>query len=193
MLTAAQGTLLGLYPNCLKSIAFAARVQLLRFLRSVLVLPFAKMNVWMHRVPYIVKLCVMEHLCNTVHDYHPGICHTLNRSGQKVEHFCSSVSTICDIFRGELNTMFAEVPGAPAPNRILDILPRLERMAHSYFERCTRAYRGIIIGRPPPQKLEPLALCDESVVAVARCLWSHGSILARALQQQPHARAGGGR
>jgi hypothetical protein len=144
LLQCMQGTLLGLYPNCLKSIAFAVRVQLLRFLRSVLVLPFAKMQKCMHRMPYIIKLCVMEHLCNTIHDYHPGICHTLNRSGQKVEHFCNSVSTICDIFRGELNGM---------TNGILEFLPRLERVAHSYFERCTRAYRGIIIGRPPQLKM----------------------------------------
>ena len=32
---------------------------------------------------------------------------------------------------------------------LLTILPALEKMAHSYFERCTRAYRGIIIGHMP--------------------------------------------
>ena len=153
-----QGTLLGLYPNCLKAIAFGARVSIIRFLRSVLVQDFRVMHMCMQKIRYITKLCIMEHLCNTIYDYHPGICHTLNCSGQKIEHFCNSVSSICDIFRGELNTMFcatdalaassAQPLAAPSAgiDKILVILPQLERMAHSYFERCTRAYRGIIIG-----------------------------------------------
>jgi hypothetical protein len=159
-----QGTLLGLYPNCLKAIPFGARVGLLRFLRTLLVQPFEKLHTCMQRIPYIVKLAVMEHLCNTIYDYHPGICHTLNRSGQKVEHFCNSVSTICDIFRGELNTIYCTnasssstadgmphvgLDGARNTAIILDLLPSLEKIAHSYFERCTRAYRGIIIGNVP--------------------------------------------
>ena len=150
----AQGTLLGLYPNCLKTIAFGARVGLLCFLRTLLVQPFARLHACMQRLPYIAKLSVMEHLCNTIYDFHPGICHTLNRSGQKVEHFCNSVSTICDIFRGELNTLFCaestQQPSESAAVVLLRILPRLERIAHSYFERCTRAYRGIIIGSIQP-------------------------------------------
>jgi len=155
-----QGTLLGLYPNCLKAIAFGARVELLRFIRTLLVLPFEKLHMFMQRIPYIIKLGVMEHLCNTIYDYHPGICHTLNRSGQKVEHFCNSVSTICDIFRGELNTLYCAAAqqkkehGAAATgyssSTILDIMMRLEKIAHSYFERCTRAYRGIIVGNMQP-------------------------------------------
>ena len=105
----------------------------------------------MQRIPYIVKLGVMEHLCNTIYDYHPGICHTLNRSGQKMEHFCNSVSTICDIFRGELNTLYCGGDG----RSVLALLPRLEKIAHSYFERCTRAYRGIIVGGvQPPRSLD---------------------------------------
>jgi hypothetical protein len=152
-----QGTLLGLYPNSLKVVAFGARMGIVIFLRSMLTSSFDKLHMCMQKIPYIVKLCAMEHLCNTIYDYHPGICHTLNQSGQKVEHFCSSVSTICDIFRGELNTMFcaAEKNGAGKRNSveiILDILTQLEKIAHSYFERCTRAYRGIIIGNVQPIK-----------------------------------------
>ena len=147
LLRCAQGTLLGLYPNCLKAIAFGARMSIVRFLRSVLVLDFTTMHMCMQKIRYITKLCIMEHLCNTIYDYHPGICHTLNRSGQKIEHFCNSVSSICDIFRGELNTMFCS--STTGLDAILVILPQLERMAHSYFERCTRAYRGIIIGHMP--------------------------------------------
>ena len=158
LLRCMQGTLLGLYPNCLKTIAFLARMQLLRFLRTVLVQPFSKMHACMQRIPYIIKLCVMEHLCNTIYDYHPGICHTLNRSGQKVEHFCNSVTTICDVFRGEVNSAFT------AASDVLEILPRMERIAHSYFERCTRAYRGIIIGRPPPIRMDPMPACAADVV-----------------------------
>lgn len=157
LLRCMQGTLLGLYPNCLKAIAFGARLGLLRFLRTVLVQPFERMHACMQRIQYITKLSVMEHLCNTIYDYHPGICHTLNRSGQKVEHFCNSVSTICDIFRGEFNTLYCttlgdDVGGTSATEAVLRILPRMERIAHSYFERCTRAYRGIIIGAMHPQR-----------------------------------------
>jgi hypothetical protein len=145
-----QGTLLGLYPNSLKLIAFGARTGIVRFIRTLLVLDFKKLHLCMQKIPYIVKLCIMEHLCNTIYDYHPGICHTLNQSGQKVEHFCSSVSTICDIFRGELNTLYCSAEAMQeTPNStdiIVGILTQLEKIAHSYFERCTRAYRGIIIG-----------------------------------------------
>jgi hypothetical protein len=148
-----QGTLLGLYPNSLKVIAFGARIGVWRLLRSMLVLTFEKLHRCMQKIPYIIKLCCMEHLCNTIYDYHPGICHTLNQSGQKVEHFCNSVSTICDIFRGELNTMYcaAETVVVNGKRRdsadvVVGILTPLEKIAHSYFERCTRAYRGIIIG-----------------------------------------------
>jgi hypothetical protein len=148
-----QGTLLGLYPNSLKVIAFGARIGVWRLLRTMLVLKFEKLHLCMQKIPYIIKLCCMEHLCNTIYDYHPGICHTLNQSGQKVEHFCNSVSTICDIFRGELNTMYcaAEAEAADGKGRdsadvVVGILMQLEKIAHSYFERCTRAYRGIIIG-----------------------------------------------
>jgi hypothetical protein len=143
-----QGTLLGLYPNSLKATAFGARVGLLRFLRTLVVQPFERLHGCLQRIAYIVKLGVMEHLCNTIYDYHPGICHTLNRSGQKIEHFCNSVSTICDIFRGELNTLFccaASASDDPTEIVLEQLLPHLERIAHSYFERCTRAYRGIIV------------------------------------------------
>ena len=164
LLRCMQGTLLGLYPNCLKGIAFGARVGILQFLRTLIVQPFEKLDACMQRIPYITKLCVMEHLCNTIYDYHPGVCHTLNRSGQKVEHFCNSVSTICDIFRGELNTLYcaavesASTAAAAADtsfseaDAILQILPKLEKIGHSYFERCTRAYRGIIIGNAQPSR-----------------------------------------
>jgi hypothetical protein len=142
-----QGTFLGLYPNCLKAISFTARVSIVRFLRSLLVLDFRTLHKCMQKIRYITKLCIMEHLCNTIYDYHPGICHTLNSSGQKIEHFCNSVSSICDIFRGELNTTFcAATETAQDLNIILMVMPAMERLAHSYFERCTRAYRGIIIG-----------------------------------------------
>jgi hypothetical protein len=149
LLRCTQGTLLGLYPNCLKGIAFRARMSIIRFLRSLLVVDFTLMHACMQKIRYITKLCIMEHLCNTIYDFHPGICHTLNRSGQKIEHFCDSVSSICDIFRGELNTMFCMDSSACTLDSILVLLPALERMAHSYFERCTRAYRGIIIGHTP--------------------------------------------
>ena len=194
-----QGTLLGLYPNCLKSIAFGARLGLLRFLRTLLVQPFARLHACMQRIPYIIKLGVMEHLCNTIYDYHPGICHTLNRSGQKMEHFCNSVSTICDIFRGELNTLYCGAASAPATTTtdsgggggaggggriVLGVLPRLEKIAHSYFERCTRAYRGIIVGGvQPPRSLDHA----RRIIASS----SSGALFSIMMTSQPSTTGGG--
>jgi len=149
-----QGLLLGLYPTSLYSIAFKARIGIYTFLRTVLVQPFHVLQKVMQKISYILKLGVMEHLCNVTSDYYPSICHTLNQSGQMVEHFCNSVSTICDIFRSELNTFFCMelerctlTGSSSSPAQVfMSILTPLEKIAHSYFERCTRAYRGIIIG-----------------------------------------------
>ena len=133
-----QGTLLGLYPTCARAVAFVTRIHVYRFVRSLLVLDFGGINVFLQRMRYIIKICVMEHLCNTITDYHPGICHMLNKSGQQLQHFCHAVTTMCDIFRGELNAAFAKC------GCIVGALLQLEKSAHSFFERCTRAYRGII-------------------------------------------------
>jgi hypothetical protein len=150
-----QGTLLGLYPTCLNNVAFGARMGIFTFLRSLLVQPFTIVQRAMEKISYIVKIGVMEYLCNVIIDYYPGICHTLNQSGQKVEHFCNTVSSICDIFRGELNTLYCvryEIQkkmsdgNVSSSQIILGIISQLEKISHSYFERCTRAYRGIIIG-----------------------------------------------
>lgn len=147
-----QGTLLGLYPTSLSNIAFGARIGIFTFLRTLLVQKFDTLQKAVNKISYIIKVCIMEYLCNVIIDYFPGICHTLNQSGQKVEHFCNTVSSICDIFRSELNTLYCtHYEKSSKTNEvyheiILQIIPQLEKTAHSYFERCTRAYRGIIIG-----------------------------------------------
>ena len=97
-----------------------------------------------------------------------------------MEHFCNSVSTICDIFRGEFNTLFCaamEPPDVDPTDAVMQILPRLERIAHSYFERCTRAYRGIIIGSVQPQRsidhvrrMLPSPSSGDSIAMVRRIL-----------------------
>lgn len=136
-----QGTLLGLYPTCARPVAFVARVHIYRFLRSLAVADFGVLNLYLQRMRYIIKICVMEHLCNTIVDYHPGIYHMLNKSGQQLLHFCHAVTTMCDIFRGDLNLHFSR------SQCIVGTLLHLEKSAHSFFERCTRAYRGIITGQ----------------------------------------------
>jgi hypothetical protein len=133
-----QGTLLGLYPSCARSVAFVTRVQIYRFIRSMLVADFHLLNLCLQKIRYILKISVMEHLCNTIVDYHPGIRHMLNKSGQQLQHFFNAVTTMCDIFRGEMNTLFLKT------NCILSSMLQMEKSAHSFFERCTRAYRGII-------------------------------------------------
>ena len=132
------GTLLGLYPTCARPVGFTTRVEVTRFIRSMLVVDFAKLNSCMQHVRYITKICVMEHLCNTIVDYHPGLAHMLNKSGQQMVHFANAVTTMCDIFRSELNHMHA------THGTLIKAIPFLEKSAHSFFERCTRAYRGII-------------------------------------------------
>lgn len=67
-----QGTLLGLYPSCARAVAFVTRMHVYKFLRSLIVAPFPVLNVYLQRMRYILKICVMEHLCNTIMDYHPG-------------------------------------------------------------------------------------------------------------------------
>ena len=136
-----QGTLLGLYPTCARPVAFVTRVHVYNFLRSLLVSGFGTLNTYLQRIRYILKICVMEHLCNTLLDYHPSICHMLNKSGQQLQHFCNAVTTMCDLFRGDLNLHFARI------GCIVGTLLHLEKSAHSFFERCTRAYRGIITGQ----------------------------------------------
>ena len=138
-----QGTLLGLYPTCARAVAFVTRVHAYAFLRSLLVSPFETLNAYLQRIRYILKICVMEHLCNTIIDYHPGICHMLNKSGQQLQHFCHAVTTMCDIFRSDLNLHFVQ------NGCIVGTMLHLEKSAHSFFERCTRAYRGIITGQSP--------------------------------------------
>jgi hypothetical protein len=133
-----QGTLLGLYQSCARSVSFVTRVQIYRFIRSILVTDFATLDKVLQRIRYILKISVMEHLCNTIADYHPGIRHMLNKSGQQLQHFCNAVTTMCDIFRGELNSLFLKT------NCIFKAMIKMEKSAHSFFERCTRAYRGII-------------------------------------------------
>ena len=133
-----QGTLLGLYPTCARSVAFITRVQVYRFIRSLLVADFATLNHYLQKIRYVLKICVMEHLCNTIMDYYPGVCHMLNKSGQQLQHFCHAVTTVCDIFRGDLNLLFEK------KICIVGTILQLEKNAQSFFERCTRAYRGII-------------------------------------------------
>jgi hypothetical protein len=134
-----QGTLLGLYPSCARSVAFITRVQIYKFIRSLLVADFALLNECLQRIRYILKISVMEHLCNTITDYHPGIRHMLNKAGQQLQHFCNAVTTMCDIFRGELNSLFLKNNQC-----FFTAMIQMEKSAHSFFERCTRAYRGII-------------------------------------------------
>ena len=61
-----QGTLLGLYPNSLKVIAFGARIGVWRLLRSMLVLTFEKLHRCMQKIPYIVVVGDKERDANTV-------------------------------------------------------------------------------------------------------------------------------
>lgn len=176
-----QGMLLALYPTSLNNIAFHARIGVIVFLRTLLVQPFHILQKALQRIGYILKLAVMEHLCCTIIDYYPSVCHTLNRSGQKIEHFCNSVSTICDIFRGELNSLFCaqiqknQALEAGYQSRIfMSIIPQLNKLAHSYFERCTRAYRGIIVGHTVHFKHIEVAkrLLNQSIISQLPLLWS---------------------
>ena len=138
LLRCAQGTLLGLYAHCSQCIAFANRVYLYAFLRSMLVQNFDGLHRCMVRIRYIVKLSTMEHFCNTVLQFNPAMHHMLNKSGQQVQLFNDAVNMLCDMFRAETNSLLAQ-------SAQLETMCALERIAHSYFERCTRAYRGVII------------------------------------------------
>ena len=83
LLRCAHGTLLGLYPTSVRSVAFTWRRAIFATLRTLLVQPFEALNTCLSHMRYICKVCLMEHLCNTIQDYHPGLAYILNcRSGQ---------------------------------------------------------------------------------------------------------------
>ena len=83
LLRCAHGTLLGLYPTSVRSVAFTWRRAIFAMLRTLLVQPFEALNTCLSHMRYICKVCLMEHLCNTIQDYHPGLAYILNcRSGQ---------------------------------------------------------------------------------------------------------------
>ena len=66
------------------------------------------------------------------------------------------VSTMCDIFRGEINSAF-EAHGGDA----LAAFDALEPIAHSLFERCTRSFRGVIVS---PETCEPSTLQRKKLI-----------------------------
>ena len=140
LLRCTQGTLLGLYAHCAQSISFSNRAALYQLLRSMLVLDFHGLNACMQRLRYTVKIAIMEHFCNTVVQLNPAVSHMLNKSGQQVQLFREAVNMLCDMFRVELNTALSGGPD------VLLAMEAAEKLAHSYFERCTRAYRGVITG-----------------------------------------------
>ena len=144
LLRCMQGTLMGLYPTCARLVIFKARVQIYRLLRTLLVTNFARLNVCMSRIRYITKVCIMEHMCNTISDFHPGLLFVLNKNGSQMTQFSQAVYTMCDTFRNELNSQFEREHGD-----ILATMQALEPVAHSLFERCTRSYRGVIINVTP--------------------------------------------
>ena len=94
-----QGTLLGLYPKCSRPVSFAWRVRIFAFIRTLLVQKFDKMNQCLLKIKYICKVCIMEHLCNTILDYHPALCKAFNNSSDQMIHFSQGVFTMCDVFR----------------------------------------------------------------------------------------------
>ena len=131
------GTLLNLYPRSSRHVAYTWRVSIYAFLRTLLTQPFDKLDACLARMRYVCKICLMEHLCNTVADYHPGLAYILNNGIEQVLSFTHGVVTMCDTFRGEVNAAFAANDGD-----VLRAFDALEPIAHSLFERCTRSFRG---------------------------------------------------
>ena len=140
LIRCSQGTLLGLYPTCTRPVAFKWRVQIYAFIRTILIQPFEKLNKCIGRIRYVCKICIMEHICNTVCDYYPAIMHILNKNGDQMKCFSQAVFTMCDIFRNEINSAFTEANGDT-----LQAFSSLDSVAKSLFERCTRSFRGAII------------------------------------------------
>ena len=51
-----QGTLLGLYPSCARSVAFVTRVHIYSFIHSLLVVDFPVLNQYLQKIRYILKI-----------------------------------------------------------------------------------------------------------------------------------------
>lgn len=135
-----QGTLLGLYPRSSRPVCFQWRVGIFAFIRTLLVQNYDRLNACMSKMKYICKICIMEHLCNTILDYHPALCKSFNNNSEQMMHFSQGVFTMSDVFRNEINSAFQKHSG-----NVLSVFEDLESVAKSLFERCIRSYRGIII------------------------------------------------
>ena len=142
------GTLMGLYPSCTRPVAFAWRVRIYAFIRTLLVQPFEILNQCMAKIRYVCKLCIMEHICNTVSDYYPGIFYILNKNGCQMQSFSKAVATMCDLFRNDINGAFTAAGGD-----VLATFRTLDTVAKSLFERCTRSFRGAIINPDSHRRL----------------------------------------
>ena len=75
------------------------------------------------------------------------------------------VATMCDIFRGEINSAFDTHGG-----NIFAAFDALEPVAHSLFERCTRSFRGVIVtsdvgSGPVPSRKKTIASSAEVAAA----------------------------
>jgi hypothetical protein len=79
-----------------RSVAFSWRMSIFALLRTLLVQPFDALNVCISHMRYIFKICLMEHLCNTVLDYHPGLAYVLDAQSGQLTLF-SQVAAGCSV------------------------------------------------------------------------------------------------
>eukprot|EP00961_Rhodomonas_salina_P165580 2230994-Rhodomonas_salina.2 len=140
----AYGTLLGLYPSCSKFAHFNNRVALNSLLHSVLVGDVQVLTTFCNKLSYILRIALMEHCCQTISTFSPGLVHTLNKKKQFFA-FCNTMYSVGDSFRADLNKMQLPVYNK---ERCFEMLMGLEDTAQTLFDRCSRAFRTVI-STPP--------------------------------------------
>lgn len=134
------GSLLGLYPTCSKFAHFNNRVAINALLHAVLVSPAETVTRFCNSLSYILRIGVMEHACQTIENFCPGIVYALNKKKQ-FHSFCNTMRSVGDTFRAEMNKFLLPVDDIPST---MQALVKLDANAQILFDRCSRAFRTVV-------------------------------------------------
>jgi hypothetical protein len=134
------GSLLGLYPTCSKFSHFNNRVAINALLHSVLVSPPENVTRFCNTLSYILRIGVMEHVCQTIEHFCPGVVYALNKKKQFYS-FCNTMRSVGDTFRAEMNKFTLS---ADDLHETMATFVQLNTNAQILFDRCSRAFRTVV-------------------------------------------------
>lgn len=96
-----HGTLLGLFPNCVKKPTFFVRKQLMVALHTLMTSTLEEQHKFLEQHQALLKLCYLEYIVNCMHDFCPSelLFYEQNRGMKQYYKVCTNV---CDLFRMEM-------------------------------------------------------------------------------------------